>query len=218
MLNIKYPHHPPLHSTNCSVCNQGSVASAGITSPGFPPPLSFCPFNLHSTNVVTISVSTFVQTGASPRTVSNRPGSVSLWTLALPPTLPPIPSQDVYQTESCTPTETQLSLVNAGTIKVVLRQWTRQAIIILTNCKCSFGWWGLFTSGVFWQFSVVHLYLIPHSPWFLWCAGRPVEPPADRVPLSRVHHYISDDDLSTYNKWKKLEKSNKYEKGTRKAK
>ena len=111
MLNVKYPHHPPLHSTNCSVRNQGSVASAGITSPGFPPPLSFCPFNLHSTNVVTIFVSTFVQTRVSPRTVSNRPGSVSLWTLALPPTPPPIPSQDVYQTESCTPTET---LLNGG--------------------------------------------------------------------------------------------------------
>ena len=84
MLNVNYPHHPPLHSTNCSVRNQGSVASAGIPSPGFPPPLSFCPFNLHSTNVVTILESTFVQTGASPRIVSNRPGSVSLWTPSLP--------------------------------------------------------------------------------------------------------------------------------------
>ena len=178
MLNVKYPHHPPLHSTNCSVCNQGSVVSTGITSPSFPPPLSFCPFNLHLTNVVTIFVSTFVQTRVSPQTVSNHPGSVSLWTLALPPTPQPIPSQDVYQTESCTPTETQLSPVDAGTIKVVLRQWTHQAIIILTNHKCSFGWWKLFTSGVFRQFLVVHLYLIPHSPWFLWCVGWPVELPA----------------------------------------
>ena len=218
MLNVKYPHHPPLHSTNCSVRNQGSVVSAGITSPGFLPLLSFCPFNLHSTNVITIFVSTFVQTRASPQTVSDCPGSVSLWTLSLAPTPPPILSQDVYQTESYTLIETQLSPVDADTIEVFLRQWTCQAIIILTNHKRSFGWWELFTSGVFRQFSVVHLYLIPHSPWFLWCAGRPVEPPADRVPLSRVHHYISDDDLSTYNKWEKLEKSNKYEKGTRKAK
>ena len=155
MLNINYPHHPPLHSTNCSVCNHGSVASTGITSPGFLPPLSFCPFNLHSTNVVTIFVSTFVQTGELPQTVSNHPGSVSLWTLSLPPTPPPILSQHVYQTESCTPTETQLLPVNAGTIKVVLRQWTCQATIILTNHRCSFGWWKLFTSGVFQQFSVM---------------------------------------------------------------
>ena len=52
--------------------------------------------------------------------LSNRPGSVSLWTLLLPPTPPPIPSQDLYQTGSCMPTETQLSLVAASIIKVVL--------------------------------------------------------------------------------------------------
>ena len=131
MLNAHYPHHPPLHSTNCSVRNQGSVASAGITSPCFPLPFPFCPFSLHSTNVVTIFISTIAQTGESPWMVSNCPGSVSLWTLSLPPTPPLIPHQDVYRAESCTPTETQLSPVTAGTIKVVLRWWTRQAIIIL---------------------------------------------------------------------------------------
>ena len=71
--------------------------------------------------------------------VSNHPGLVSLWTLSLPPTPPPIPSQDIYQAESCIPMETQLSPVAAGTIRVVLGQQTRQAIIVLTNHKCSFG-------------------------------------------------------------------------------
>ena len=132
--------------------------------------------------------------------VSNRPGSVSLWMLSLPPTPPPIPPQDVYRAESCTPTETQLSPVAAGTIKVVLRRRTRQAIIILTNHKYSFFRWKFLTSGISRQFLAPHSYLIPHSPQFLWCAGRPVKPPTDRVSSLRAHHYISDDDLSTYNK------------------
>ena len=70
---------------------------------------------------------------------SNCPRSVSLWTLLLPPTPPPIPSQDLYQTGSCMPTETQLSLVAASIIKVVLGLRTYQVIIILANRKYSFG-------------------------------------------------------------------------------